>query len=71
MLIILGSSVDVIVGDLYDHLMSTRIFTLIVNMIFMSFQNHEESGYGLDLDLLTISLLTIGYDSYPKRSWEK
>ena len=32
----------------------------------MSSENHEESGYGLDLDLLTISyLLSV---SYPRRS---
>ena len=42
-------------GQLYNHLMSTRIFTLIMNKLFiLSSENYEEIGYGLDLDLLTI-----------------
>ena len=42
--------------DLYDHFMTMRIFTLIMNQdIHMSSENCEESGYGLDLDLQTIS----------------
>ena len=41
--------------DVYDHVMSTRNFTLIMNKVFMSSENYEESGYGLDSDLLTIS----------------
>ena len=46
---------DVIVWTgLYDHLVNTRIFTLIMNKKFMRSENHEESGYGLDLDLLTM-----------------
>jgi hypothetical protein len=28
-----------------DHLMSMRIFTLIMNKIFMSSKNHKENGY--------------------------
>ena len=53
------SIVNIISGDLYDHLyMSTRIFTLIMIMDFhfeyMSFEKYEESGYGLDLNLLVI-----------------
>ena len=35
MLSILGSMVNMIGEDLYDHLMSTRIFILIMNMIFI------------------------------------
>ena len=36
MLTILGSIVNIISGDLYDHLyMSTRIFTLIMDKIFI------------------------------------
>ena len=42
--------------DLYDHFMTMRIFTLIMNQdIHMSSENCEESDYGLDLDLQTIS----------------
>ena len=43
-------------GDLYDQVMSTRIFILIVNEIFVrgNSKNYEESGHGLNLDLLTI-----------------
>ena len=35
MLTILGSIVNIILGDLYDHLMSMRIFTLMMNKIFI------------------------------------
>ena len=35
-------------GDLYDHLMSTKILTSIMNKIFVVL---VESGYGLHLDL--------------------
>ena len=43
-------------GDLYDHLMSKRIFTLIIiEDIHMSSKNYEENGYSHDLDLLIIS----------------
>ena len=43
-------------STLYDHLMSTRIFTLMVNKIHIRAPKvHEESGYGLDLDSQTIS----------------
>ena len=35
MLTILGLMVNMTRGDLYDHLMSTRIFTLIMNKIFI------------------------------------
>ena len=51
-------SMDILVntmGDLYDHLMDTRIFFLIVNRYHMSSQNCDESGYALDLDFITIS----------------
>jgi hypothetical protein len=30
-------------GDLCDHLMSTRIFTLVMNKIFMNPENYEAS----------------------------
>ena len=43
-------------GDIYHYLMSTRTFTLMINNNNqMNTQKNEESGYGLDLDLLTIS----------------
>ena len=44
-------------GDLYDHLTSTRISTLIMNkMIFIRAPKiRREGGYGVDLELLTIS----------------
>ena len=32
---IIGSRVNIIVGTLYDHLMSTRVFTLIMSKIFI------------------------------------
>jgi hypothetical protein len=32
---VLGSIVNISEGDLYDRLMSTRIFTLIMNKIFI------------------------------------
>jgi hypothetical protein len=34
-LTIIGSIVNIIGGDLYDHIMSTRIFTLVMNKIFI------------------------------------
>lgn len=41
-------------GDLYDHLMSTEFFILIMkkNHIHISFGDHVESDYGRHLDLL-------------------
>ena len=33
--------------DLYDHMVSTRTFTLIMNKIFMSSKFYEEIGYDL------------------------
>jgi hypothetical protein len=44
------------VGKLYDHLMCTRITTLIMIEIFIwCIKIYEEIGYGLNLDLPTIS----------------
>lgn len=40
-------------GDLYDHLMSTGIFTLILNKIFYLGSKNYESDYSLYLDILT------------------
>ena len=55
--------------DLCDHFMSTRIFTLKINQIFMedmSSKNDEESSYNLNYDLPTILYkLRI---PYPRRS---
>ena len=54
-------------GNLYDHLMSTRIFTLVMNEIFIiSSHNYNESGYGLALDLLPIH--SKSRVAYPRRS---
>ena len=39
-------------GNLHDHLMSTKLFTLISNEICM---RSEGSDYGLELDLLLMS----------------
>ena len=55
-----------LVGDLYDHLMSTRIFIMMMSKnIHMSTKNYAESGYGLKLDMLTSCT---NYVSYPRRS---
>ena len=53
----LGSTANIIggrEGELYDHLMSTKIFTLLMTKIHMSSKHYEECGYGLHSDLLTI-----------------
>jgi hypothetical protein len=43
-------------GDLYDHVMNTRISTSIIKLyIHMKSKIHEESGHNFDVDLLTIS----------------
>jgi hypothetical protein len=43
-------------GDLYDRLMSIRIFTLTSNQKFIqALKMYTESGYGFYLDLLIIS----------------
>lgn len=42
-------------GGIYDHLTSRLIFTLMLKHIFILAQNCEESGYGLGLNLLTVS----------------
>jgi hypothetical protein len=52
--------------DLYDHLMSTKIFTLIVNKIFTRAPNITRN-YNLDLKLLTISYQLRAL--YPRRNW--
>ena len=38
---------------IHDHLMSMRIFTLIMNKVAMC-KNYAESGSNLDLNLLTV-----------------
>ena len=38
-------------GDLYDHLMSTRILTMImIKVNHIGPEKYEANGYGLDLD---------------------
>ena len=42
-------------GDLYDHLMSTSILTLVMKKdVHATSKEYDESGYGHDLDLLII-----------------
>ena len=42
--------------NLHDHLLSSKIFTLIINQdIHWSFRNYEENGYGYNFDFLNIS----------------
>ena len=55
MITILASIVKIIGGDLYDQLMSMRIFSLKMIKIYMwALKTHEESDYDLDLNSLTI-----------------
>jgi hypothetical protein len=64
-MIILGSTVNVIGGNIYGQL--AREFSLDNKWnIHLSLKNHEESGYGLSLNLLTISYQSC--ESYTKRS---
>ena len=61
---VLGSIVNKIGGGrgaLYDRLISTRIFTLIMNS-----RNYEESGYDLNLNLVIVLYKSCA--SYPRRS---
>ena len=54
-LTIIGSIIDIVRGHLYDHLMSTRISTLIENKVYhINSKYYEENGYRHDLDLLVI-----------------
>ena len=53
---ILDSILSIIEGGPYDHLMSTRIFTLVTNKIFVwTPKSRRKVAYCLDLDILTIS----------------
>ena len=49
MMAILSSIVNMIGGDLYDHLVSTTIFTLIMNNILIS-KNYDAKTTWHDLD---------------------
>ena len=40
---------------MYDHLTSTRISALIVDLLMSSIATYEESGSDLDLDLLIVT----------------
>jgi hypothetical protein len=42
-------------GGIYDHLMSVRIFTAIMNKMFMKFRNYKANGYGHNLESAVIS----------------
>ena len=64
-----GLIVNMIKGGegLYDHLMITWIFTLIMNKKFhMTSKNHEANGYGHDPHLLSISAQIVCFLSYEK-----
>ena len=50
--------------DVHDHMMSTRIDTLIMNNMCSKF--YQESNYGLNLDLLYISYQS--HVPYPRRN---
>ena len=53
MLINIGSIINIIGGDLYNNLMSIRIFTLTNNQIFIrALKIYRESDYGSYLNLL-------------------
>ena len=47
---ILDSTTNIIGGDLYDHLMSTRIFTFITTKILKrDSKNYKENDYDINL----------------------
>ena len=54
---ILGSPININGGDLNDHLISMRIFTLIMNTqgIQTRSKNHEANGCKHNLDLQIVS----------------
>ena len=52
-IIILNSQLNC--GDIYDHVMSTRFHFDNEEDIHMNSKIYEESNYGLNLDLLTIT----------------
>ena len=56
-LINIFSVVNTIEGDLYDHVMNTRIFTLTIITYSYELQKHVTNGYDLDLIFDTISPL--------------
>ena len=67
LLTILGSRISVIGADLYDRLLSMRMFAFDNEQdIHMSSEHYEESVYGLDLKLLTIFYEL--HVSHPRRS---
>lgn len=65
MISILDSNIQHDWGDLYDHLLITRILTLIIDKIFMSSKNHEDmTSTGICLSTHTNCVF-----SYPKEKW--
>ena len=53
---------------MYDHLMSTRIFTLTWKIyIPMSLETCEESGYGLHVSLLNRVCYTLGEVAWSRK----
>ena len=74
MIIILDSIINIVGEDLHDNQMRIRIFVMIVNKgIHTSSASYKESGYGLDLDTLTISFVLVAcFISYEKwANWKK
>jgi hypothetical protein len=61
---ILGSIVNVIGVDLYDHLMSTRIFTLIMNKIFRGAPKIMRKGLQPHFGFANyLILISVSYDT--------
>ena len=61
----LGSILNII--GVYNHLMSTRIFSLIAKKeIHRSSDHHEENGYRHNLDLLIHGALIVCVIAYQK-----
>ena len=61
---ILSSIINIIGGDLYDHSITTRIFTLIFDT---NSKNYEESGYGFNSS--SVILMHKICVSYPRRKF--
>lgn len=65
--ILLGLIANIKIWDLYDHLMSSRSFSLIMNELFQIIpENYEGNGSGYDLDVAIISRYL--RDTYCKES---
>lgn len=56
---LLDLTVNIIGEDVYNHTMGIQIFTLVMKKNLISSKYHEEIGYNLYLNLLTILYYTI------------